>query len=260
MKSSPLLLLSFLAGSVAAGAYVPKLSVKADLAAMGQLVACKLEIKTEAGDEHSAARCRRSARRARRSARSFGRFRGRSLPLRVSGRRQKVLMASALGESDYEVRYLFGMVDGKLKQVGHVAGQGEVVIPRNGTLVSKWWMGFWSKTDKHVFGKDLTLAQVSQGFYSVDVEGTVVGCFPSTRRAMARALANTREGSKFKVLLGSLVAQDGGRRREFRCAMVPDSHGERLHWLGARQAPPGRIRGAASGGPMAACRGRSALP
>ena len=32
-------------------------------------------------------------------------------------------------------------------------------VPGNGTLVAKSWMGFWTKTDKHVFGKDLTLAQ-----------------------------------------------------------------------------------------------------
>ena len=203
MKLSPLLLSLFLVGSIAAGADAPKLSVKADLAGDGQPVACKLEIKTTPGDDHFGGAVLKVGQESKTLGEEFSGYSAEIAAFAVSSdSKKKVLMATALGESDYNVRYLFAMVDGKLKQVGHVEGQGEVVIPGNGTLVAKSWMGFWTKTDKHVFGKDLTLAQVSQEFYSVDVGGTVVKTFPVYQKRDGKmVLATTREGSKFKVLL-----------------------------------------------------------
>lgn len=203
MKLYPLSLPLLLACSIAAAADKPKLSVKADLAGDGQPVACKLEIKTEPGDEHFGGAVLKVGDESKVLGEEFSGYSAGIAAFAVSSdSKQKVLVATALGESDYNVRYVFALADGKLKQVGHVEGQGEIVIPGNGTLVAKSWMGFWTKTDKHAFGKDLTLALVPQEFYSVDVGGTVVKTFPVYQKRDGKTvLATTREGSKFKVLL-----------------------------------------------------------
>ncbi|WP_009958224.1 SH3 domain-containing protein [Verrucomicrobium spinosum] len=128
---------------------------------------------------------------------------------RVSGDQPaKVLEVTAEGDSDYLVRYFFAMVNGQLKQVGKVKGQGDLKVPGNGTLIATDWMGFWMKTEKYVFGKDLTLTQIPQEFYSLaieetsGIEGTVVTSFPVYQtRDGKTVLANTRKGSKFRVLL-----------------------------------------------------------
>ncbi|MEZ0385573.1 MAG: SH3 domain-containing protein [Verrucomicrobium sp.] len=120
----------------------------------------------------------------------------------------KVLEVTAEGDSDYLVRCFFAMVNGELKQVGKVKGQGDLKVPGNGTLVATAWMGFWMKTDKYVFGKDLTLTLLPQEFYSLGIEqtsgieGTVVASFPVYQTRDAKTvLANTRKDSKFHVLL-----------------------------------------------------------
>ena len=128
---------------------------------------------------------------------------------RVSGDQPaKVLEVTAEGDSDYLVRYFFAMVNGQLKQVGKVKGQGDLKVPGNGTLIATAWMGFWMKTEKYVFGKDLTLTQIPQEFYSLaleetsGIEGTVVTSFPVYQKRDGKTvLANTRKGSKFRVLL-----------------------------------------------------------
>lgn len=119
-----------------------------------------------------------------------------------SDRPTEVLAATAMADGDFQTCFLYAYVDGRLKKLGAVHGQGDITFPGNGSLVARGWMGFWMKTEKYVFGKNLELSKVAQEFYSVDVEGTVLKSFPvyQTRKGDA-VLANTREGSKFKILL-----------------------------------------------------------
>lgn len=114
----------------------------------------------------------------------------------------KILVASAMAESDYMTWFLFGIVDGELKKIGSFDGQGSIKMPGNGTMIITRWMGFWAKTEKFVFGKNLELTVLPQEFYGVDVEGTVTATFPVYQKRDGKTvLANTLKGSKFKVLL-----------------------------------------------------------
>ncbi|TLD68650.1 hypothetical protein FEM03_21660 [Phragmitibacter flavus] len=122
---------------------------------------------------------------------------------RVSGENpREVLVVSAVQEGDFTSSVLFAQIDGKLTKIGFIEAHGELLIPGNGTLISKNWMGFWNKTEKHVFTQDLQLTHIPQEFYTIDVQGTVIKTFPvyQTRNAK-KILANTRQGSQFKILL-----------------------------------------------------------
>lgn len=126
----------------------------------------------------------------------------------------QVLVATAEAESDFRTYFIFGLVDGELKQVGRIDAQGGISIPGNGTLVSSSWEGFWEKKERYVFGKNLELTMVPQEFYGVNVEGTVKKSFPIYQKRDGKTvIANTRMGSKFKVLLwdpSSRKANDDG--------------------------------------------------
>lgn len=150
----------------------------------------------------------------------------------------QVLVASAVAESDYQTNFLFGLVDGELKQLGRVEGQGEMTIPGNGTLVSSAWQGFWAKKERYIFGKNLELTVVPQEFYGVNVEGTVTETFAVYQKRDAKAvLANTRKGSKFKVLLwdpSSRKAKDDGEGFQDEWYLIQTETGF-VGWVQAKQ-------------------------
>ena len=179
-------------------------TVSADLAGDGAKVLCKLEIKKEAGDDdHFIEATLKVGSESHPMGEEFMGYECELKAYSISGdTKQKVLVASAFSESDYVRRHFFTLVNGKLKELGFLEGQGDITVPGNGTVISTSWMGFWSRTEKHVFGPDLTLAPLAQEFYSVNVEGTVTKSFPVYQtRSTKVLLANTRKGSKFQVIL-----------------------------------------------------------
>jgi hypothetical protein len=195
--------LLFIVAQSAAWGATPPLSVTADFAGDGKKQTCTLEVEQISDDLLFHNPMLKVGKETLPLGEDFYGFSRELRAYTVSGDSKKqVLVASAIGESDFIVRFIFTMAGGKLKQVGRIEGQGDIKIPGNGSIVSTSWMGFWSKTEKHVFGPDLMLARVPQEFYSVDVEGTVLKGFPVYQTRSGKALlANTREGSKFKVLL-----------------------------------------------------------
>lgn len=185
----------------------PKLSV--DLAGNGQSQTYTVELSRSNPDADFESAVLKAGKESIPLGKEFTGFTVALEAHRVSGDQPtKVLEVTAEGDSDYLVRYFFAMVNGQLKQVGKVKGQGDLKVPGNGTLIATAWMGFWMKTEKYVFGKDLSLTQIPQEFYSLGVEetsgieGTVVTSFPVYQKRDGKTvLANTRKGSKFRVLL-----------------------------------------------------------
>lgn len=184
-------------------AATPPLKVTADLEGDGTPVACSLEIKQANEDEAFAGAVLKVGNETKVLGEEFFGFSRELAAFKVSGdTRKKVLVASAFAEGDFVLRLFCTLEDGKLKELGRVEGQGDITIPGNGTLSATSWMGFWSKTEKHVFGSDLKLSLLPQEFYSVNVEGTVTKSFPVYQTRQGKTiLANTRQGSKFNVLI-----------------------------------------------------------
>lgn len=190
-------------GSGSLAAATPPLKVTADLAGDGTPVTCILEIDQPNEDEPFTGAVLKVGSITKKLGEEFFGFTRELQAFKISGdTRKKVLVASAFAEGDFVLRILFTLEDGKLTELGRVEGQGDIAIPGNGTLSATSWMGFWSKTEKHVFGPDLKLSLLPQEFYSVNVEGTVTKSFPVYQTRQGKTvLANTRQGSKFQVLL-----------------------------------------------------------
>ncbi|MEZ0389373.1 MAG: SH3 domain-containing protein [Verrucomicrobium sp.] len=185
----------------------PKLAV--DLAGNGQAQTYTVELKRPDPDSNFESAVLKAGKTSITLEKDFTGYTVSLEAFRISGDSPaRVLVVSAEGESDFIVRLFFVMVNGQLKQVGKIQGQGDIKVPGNSTVVSTSWMGFWMKTEKHVFSKDLALTLLPQEFYSLGIdatsgiEGTVVDSFPvyQTREGKA-VLANTRKDSKFHVLL-----------------------------------------------------------
>lgn len=207
MKSVTLSLVVFL---VFAGFSLPaiagqeaKSSVTVNLAGKGEPVVYSLEVKqTENDDPFEGGTLKAGSQ----SISLGNEFSGYSSELKAfsitNDSPVKILVASAMGDSDYMKWLLFGIVGGELKKIGSFDGQGSITMPGNGTMILATWMGFWAKKEKYVFGKNLEITVLPQEYYGVDVEGTVTATFPVYQKRDGKTvLANTRQGSKFKVLL-----------------------------------------------------------
>jgi hypothetical protein len=222
--------LSFVLAHAPAWAATPPLSVSVDFAGDGKKQTCTLEVKQISDDLLFSDPVLKVGKEVLPLGEDFYGFSRELKAHTVSGDSKKqVLIASATGESDFVVRFIFTMAGGKLKQVGRIEGQGDIKVPGNGSIVSTSWMGFWSKTEKHVFAPDLTLTPVPQEFYSVDVEGTVLKTFPVYQTRTGKALlANSREGSTFKVLLwdpASLKLEGGQENTEDQWYLIRTESG-----------------------------------
>ncbi|HSI83110.1 MAG: hypothetical protein ACAI35_09860 [Candidatus Methylacidiphilales bacterium] len=185
--------------------------VTADLAGTGDKQTYSLEVKPAGKDEPFTGGTLRAGSQTITLGEDFNGFSAKLEAYRVADDKGRVLVASARGESDYEIWFIFAIVNGKLTRMATLQGQGEISIPGNGTLILKTWMGFWNKTEKYVFGKDLTPALWPQEFYAVDAGGTVEKTFPVyQKRDGAKVIGNTKVGSKIKVLLWDPASQKPG--------------------------------------------------
>lgn len=180
-----------------------KSSITVNLSGKGEPVEYSLEVKqTEENDPFEGATLKAGSKSIS-LGNEFSGFTSELKAYSIDGDSQvKILVASAMAESDYMTWLLFGIVDGELKKIGSFDGQGDITMPGNGTMIITKWMGFWVKKEKYVFGKNLAVAILPQEFYGVDVEGTVTATFPVYQKRDGKTvLANTLKGSKFKVLL-----------------------------------------------------------
>lgn len=180
-----------------------KSSVTVDLSGKGDSVEYSLEIKQAKKDEPFEGGVLKAGNRSIPLGAEFRGFYSELKVYSIAGDSPvKILVASSMAESDTQTLLLFGIVDGELKKIGSFEEQGDITMPGNGTMIVTSWMGFWVKKEKYIFGEKLALTIVPQEYYGVDVEGTVTGTFPVYQKREGKSvLANTRKGSKFKVLL-----------------------------------------------------------
>ncbi|PTY06077.1 hypothetical protein DB346_01540 [Verrucomicrobia bacterium LW23] len=201
MKLHLALSLSLLLAGGGTSTWAAPITVKADLSGNGEAVTCVLEPAPAKQDEPFSGGTLRVGKQSIPLGNEFEGYTA-TLETYKVGDQGAILVAGVTAESDFTTRLIYAMVDGKLKRVAKLQGQGEIVVPGNGTLIEKGWMGFWTKTEKYVFGKDFALTLIPQDFYSVDVEGTVSATFPVyQKRDGKKTIGNTRPKSKFRVLL-----------------------------------------------------------
>lgn len=199
-----------------------KTRITADLSGKGESVEYSLEVKQANKEEPFEGATLKAGSKSIPLGTEFHGFSSELKVYRISEDSPvKILVANAMSESDFQTFFFFAIVDGELKQIGTVEGQGGITMPGNGTMIASTWMGFWSKKEKYVFGKNLSLTVVPQEYYGVDVEGTVTTTFPVYQKREGKSvLANTRKGSKFKVLLWDPASRkadskDGDLQREW---------------------------------------------